>query len=272
VIELCETDCSIAIINEFVCEVFVMSSGLALLASADPIAIQQFSHALQQLSISPEVCQEEPAAIRLLKYRKFDAVIVDLRLGEEAGMILEEVRLSPSNRTAVTFAISKNDGEATAAVRKGSGFVFERPVSKESIRRILKPAFGLILRERRRYFRCPLSTSVSITGGMMPDVRCCCINISEGGIAVSTSVLLNPGECVKVQFTLPDHKAPFLAESRICWLRTGYLGVRFVSVSQVHKSELQGWLSRKLEEMLPDSVAGKFRPESRTEAGRNSGT
>jgi hypothetical protein len=32
-----------------------------------------------------------------------------------------------------------------------------------------------------------------------------------------------------------------------------------VSLSQEHKSELQGWLSPKLEEMLPEIVAGKFR-------------
>jgi ActR/RegA family two-component response regulator len=235
-----------------------MSIGLALLASADPVTIQQFSYALQQLSISPDVCQEVPAAIGLLKYRKFDAVIVDLQLGEQSGTILGEVRLSPSNRTAVTFAISSNDREATTAIRKGSGFVFARPLSKESIRRILKPAFGLILRERRRYFRCPLSIPVSIRRRTMPEVRCYCVNISEGGMAVGTSVLLSPGEDVQVEFTLPDHKAQILAESRICWLKTGHLGVRFVSFSQGNKSELQGWLSRKLEETLPDSVAENF--------------
>jgi diguanylate cyclase (GGDEF)-like protein len=231
--------------------------GLALLVSADPVAIQQLSHALQQSSISPDVCQEVPAAIRLLKYRKFDAVIVDLQLGEQSGMILGEVRLSPSNRTAVTFAISGSDAESTA-LRKKSEFVFERPLSAKSIEGTLKPAFGLILRERRRYFRCPLSIPVSVRRRTMPDVRCCCVNISEGGMAVSTSVALSPGEDVQVQFTLPDHKGPFLAESRICWLKTGYLGVRFVSFSQGHKSELQDWLSRKLEERLPDSVAVNF--------------
>jgi CheY-like chemotaxis protein len=258
VIELSETDCCVGILNEFVYEVFVMSIGLALLASADPLTIQQFSHALQQLSISPEVCQEVPEAIGLLKYRKFDAIIVDLRLAERSGMILDEVRLSPSNRTAVTFAISSNDGESTTAVRKGSGFVFERPLSKESIRRTLRPAFGLILRERRRYFRCAVAIPVSIRRRTMPEARCCCINISEGGMAVSTIVPLSAGEDVQVQFTLPGHKTPFVAESRICWLKTGLLGVRFVSFSQGHKSELQGWLSLKLEAMLPDSVAGKF--------------
>ena len=69
-----------------------------------------------------------PAAICLLNRRKFDAVIVDLQLGEKAGQILDAVRLSPANRTAVTFAISGSDAEDTA-IRKRSEFAFERPLS-----------------------------------------------------------------------------------------------------------------------------------------------
>jgi hypothetical protein len=49
-----------------------------------------------------------------------------------------------------------------------------------------------------------------------------------------------------------------LAESRICWWKTGHLGVRFLSLAPGRKSELQDWLSRKLEEMLPEFVAEKF--------------
>ena len=80
----------------------------------------------------------------------------------------------------------------------------------------------------------------------------------EGGMALSTFVPLIPGESVRVQFTVPDHKVPFSAESTICWSKTGPLGVRFVSISDEHKSKLQGWLSRKLEEMLPEFVAHQF--------------
>jgi CheY-like chemotaxis protein len=235
-----------------------MAIGLALLVSADPVTIQQFSHALQELSISPDVCQEVPAAVGLLNCRKFDAVIVDLQLGEQSGLILDEAHLSPSNRTAVTFAISGSDAEGPA-FRKRSEFVFERPLSTQSIRNTLKPAYGLILRERRRYFRCPISIPVVILRRTMPEVRCHSINISEGGMAVSTFVPLNTGECVQVQLTLPGHEVPFSAESTICWWKTGRLGVRFMSLSQEHKSELQGWLSQKLEETLPEFVAGKFR-------------
>ncbi len=235
-----------------------MAIGLALLVSADPVTIQQFSHALQELSISPDVCQEVPASIHLLNRRKFDAVIVDLQLGGRSGLILDEVRLSPSNRTAVTFAISGRDAEATAEFRKRSSFVFERPLSTQSIRGTLKPAYGLILRERRRYFRYPVAIPVTILRRSLPEVRCYSVNISEGGMAVSTFVPLSAGEDVRVQFTLPDHKVPFLAESTICWWKTGHLGIRFVSLSQERKSELQDWLSQKLEEMLPEFVARKF--------------
>ncbi len=237
-----------------------MAVGLALLVSTDPVAIQQFSCALQELCISPDVCQEVPAAFGLLNRRKFDAVIVDLQLGEQAGLILDGVRLSPSNRTAVTFAISGSDAEDTA-FRKRSEFVFERPLSTESIHNTLKPAYGLILRERRRYFRCPISMPVVILRQTMPEVHCQSVNISEGGMAVSTFVPLIAGEDVQVRFTLPGHIIPFSLESRVCWWKTGHLGIRFTFLSQVQKSELQTWLSRKLEQILPEGVAGEFRKQ-----------
>jgi CheY-like chemotaxis protein len=234
-----------------------MAMASALLVSADPITIQQFSLALRKLSISPEICKEAAGAVILSTRRKFDAVIVDLQLGEQCGLVLDEMRLSPSNRTAVTFAISGSNAESTA-FRKRTGFVFERPLSPQSIGSTLRPAYGLILRERRRYFRCPISSPVTIIRRNMPEVRCESVNISEGGMAVSTLVPLNAGEDVHLRFTLPNRKEPFLAESTICWLKTGQFGVRFVSLPLELKSELQEWLSRKLEETLPESIAHQF--------------
>jgi ActR/RegA family two-component response regulator len=157
-----------------------MAVGLALLVSADPVAIQQFSHALQELSITPDICREVPAAVGLLNRRKFDAVIVDLQLGDQSGLILDEVHLSTSNQTAVTFGIGDNDAAGTAAFRKKSQFVFERPLSAQSIHKTLKPAFGLILRERRRYFRYPVSMPVIIQRHSRQEIRCNGVNISGG--------------------------------------------------------------------------------------------
>ena len=235
-----------------------MPIGLALLVSADSTAIQQLSHALQEFSISPDVCREVPAAMHLLTHQKFEVVIVDLELGEQSGLILNAIQLSPANRTAVTFVITGTDSQATAAYQKMAGFAFERPLSAESIRRTLKPAYGLILRERRRYFRCPISVPVLIRRDTMPDVCGQSINISEGGMAVSTSVQFGIGQDVQVQFPLVGQKVPFSAASTVCWRKTEHLGVRFLTVPQESQSRLQVWLSQKLEDMLPESVAEKF--------------
>jgi hypothetical protein len=240
-----------------------MTMASALLVSDDSGTVQQFTLALRELSISSEICREATGAVRLLNGRKFDTVIVDLQLGDQCGLILDAVGRSASNRTAVTFGISGNKVDAIAAVRGRTGFVFWRPNSPQSIRSTLKPAYGLILRERRRYFRCPLSHPVTIARRNMPEVRCQSVNISEGGMAVSTLVPFDVGERVQIHFTLPDHTLPFVAESTICWLDTGHVGVRFVSLSPDRKSELQQWLSRKLEEMLPESIAREFQKVTR---------
>jgi DNA-binding response OmpR family regulator len=107
-----------------------MSIGNVLLVSADPVTIQQFSQALQELSIPPDVCRDVTLAVALLNRRKFDAVIVDLQIGEQSGRILDEVRMSASNRTAVTFAIRGSSAEGIA-YRKNSEFFFERPLSAQ---------------------------------------------------------------------------------------------------------------------------------------------
>ncbi len=235
-----------------------MAIASALLVSDDVGTIEEFKNPLRQLSISSDVCRDGPAAINVLKGRKFDAVIVDFQLGPESGMVLDELRLSESNRTTVTLGISGGEAASSVASRKKVGFIIERPLSPLSVRGALKAAYGLILRERRRYFRCPISVPVVILRPGVPAVRCDSVNISEGGMALSTFVLLKPGEKAQVQFTLPGHKAPFLVESSVCWCKTGHIGVRFMSLSPLSTSELQDWLAGKLEKALPDFVARKF--------------
>src|SRR6202044_2756324 len=121
-----------------------MAIASALLVSADLDIVRKFSLPLGEFSISPDLCQEAAGAVRLLNRRKFDAVVVDLQLGQQCGLILDGLNRSLSNRTAVTFAISSSDVDAIAAFHRRTVFVFGRPLSPQSIRNTLKPAYGLI--------------------------------------------------------------------------------------------------------------------------------
>ncbi len=230
----------------------------ALLVSNDATTIKQLRESMQQFDMSPEVCSDVPAALALLNQRKFEAVIVDLLLGAQANEVLDKVRRSPSNRTAVIFTVSEGDTETAGAFKAGTNFVLRRPLYSASIGRSLKVAYGLILRERRRYFRCPIEFPVAICRPGMPEIHGQTLNISENGIAIATSIPLLPGVKVQLHFALPGNDLRFVIGATTCWCKQSYLGLQFFSVSARLTSVLQEWLLHRLEESLPESLAQKF--------------
>jgi len=229
--------------------------GRVLLICNDSAAIQQVAESMQQFAIATEVCNEVSMALRLLHRQKFEAVIVDCGLGQ-AGELLEQLRLSPPNRTAVTFAITDPQ---TASLEIQPNFVMEKPLSADSVGRTLKAAFGLIVRERRRSFRCPVTIpAVILTNGK--EASCHVVNISEGGMAIAESPSLKPGGQLRVLFILPGQRDRFTVESEVCWYdEKGRAGLRSLTIPSEQKSALQGWLAAKLEEDLPEAVARQFR-------------
>jgi PAS domain S-box-containing protein len=232
------------------------SMGRALLICDDTGAIRQITDSMQQFAIEVEVCNETPMALRLLNRNKFEAVIVDFGL-EGAVEALQQIRLTPSNRTAVTFAVT--DAQTPASQELQSNFVIRRPLSPASVGRTLKAAFGLIVRERRRSFRCPIRVpAVILTDGR--EFNCQVINISESGMAIAGSPAIKPGELVKVVLTLPGQHDHFTIESEVCWYdEKGRAGLRSRLISSEQQSVLQEWLAAKLEEDLPEEVASQFR-------------
>lgn len=231
----------------------------ALLVSKDAATIKPISASMQQLAISTEICSEVSIAPFLLNRRKFGATIVDLGVGAQARTFLQKVRHSPSNRTSILFAIGDGEAETAVALEEGCNFVLRRPLTESLIKQNLRAAYGLILREHRRYFRCPVEVPVTLSRPGMTEIRAHAVNISEGGIAIITSALLKPGIAVRVECTLPGCAFPFAADSTICWCRKGHMGLQFTSLSAEIRAKLPDWLSRSLEKSLPESVASKFR-------------
>ncbi len=239
--------------------VSAVSIGCALVVSNDPGIVGPLTAGMQQFAITSEVCADAASATTLLNSRKFEAIMIDLKLGLQTLELLERVHRSPANQTAVTFAIT-DDVSATDRVEAQTNFLMERPLSEESVERTLKAAYGLIVRERRRYFRCPVEVPADVWKNDVEQIQCQTMNVSEGGVAVSTEVRLKPGALVGVQFTLPGQPTEITAESEICWYdERSRAGLQFKSLSAQQKSILEGWLSQKLEETLPESVASKFR-------------
>jgi PilZ domain len=230
------------------------SSGSALLVSSDPAAIEVLTICLEQLAIVPQVCVDIATAMRFLSRRKFEAVIVDFLIGDAAKAFLEEVRASAANKTAVTLAIIGTHPQ----VQTDTYFMLARPLSSASVTQTLRAAYPLIVRERRRNFRCPVTVPV-IMYWQDTQFRCETVNISEGGLAVKTSEALHPGALFRAQFVLPGLVSSSNAQCEVCWYNDqGLGGLRFVNLPVDQLAELQGWLALRLEENLPKSGAPSF--------------
>lgn len=240
--------------------------GKILLVSNDPQTIKQLTDCMRRFALFAEQRSEVSAAIERLNRAKFEAVIVDLQLGSQVEAVLEGVRNSPSNKHAVVFTVSDSDFETARAFRAGSTFILRRPLSAASIDLSLKAAYGSIVRERRRYFRCPVKIPVAILSAAMQTVHGHTVNVSEGGMSINITTSLRPGDPIQSQFILPGREFQFVLESAVCWTKEQEIGLRFTSLSLHWAAKLQTWLSDRLEETIPQPVRDKF---SKLPAGLN---
>jgi c-di-GMP-binding flagellar brake protein YcgR len=118
----------------------------------------------------------------------------------------------------------------------------------------------MVVRERRRYFRCPVEIPAFVRAQQPEDLLCQTVNISEGGIAIQAPVALDPDTPALVRFSLPGRTNQLFAETTVVWRdQAGLVGLQFQSLAAPQKSELQEWLARKLDETLPENVAALFR-------------
>jgi PilZ domain len=236
----------------------------SLLVSREPATIEQITDAMNRLAVATEVCVDIASALHVLSTKKFDAVTVDFELGETAPGVLGETRLSPSNRTAPTLAIIGSKSELPLAYCAGSNFVLERPLSAQSLDRTLAVGYGLIVRERRRYFRCRAKTSVVLRRVDIRHAQSHTVNISEGGMEITAApARLVPGMRVHAEFTLPGRMGKLTSACEIVWRdRRGHVGLRFRLLPLDQRCDLQEWLAKQLEKNFPESVAERFRQAS----------
>ena len=103
--------------------------GTALIVSEDAVATRQLAEAMQELALSVEVCVKVSDALDRVNHSKLEVVVIDFSFGNQAALVLQQVRGSASNRTAVTFAITSSSAETAHALRAGSSFALERPLT-----------------------------------------------------------------------------------------------------------------------------------------------
>lgn len=233
--------------------------GTALVVSGDAVATRQLAEAMQELALSVEVCIKVSDALDRVNHSKLEVAVIDFSLAKEATLLLQQLRGSASNRTAITFAITGSSAETAYALKAGSSFALQRPLTFDSIRHTLQAAYGLIVRERRRYFRHPISVPAAARRKEEPEIFGKTVNVSERGMAFIGSTPLMPGAEATMQFVVTDPRIAMTVECKVCWTNDkGSPACHFYScIPTLAPNGRHGW-GGKLEEQLPGPVSRRF--------------
>jgi CheY-like chemotaxis protein len=230
-----------------------------LLVSGDIQTIDTLCDFMEKLAMHVEVCSDIASAAGKLCHSKFDGIIVDFHDKAEALELLKKQREMTSYKSAVVIAILNNSDEMPSAFRAGASFVLVRPLSPTVLMRTLKASYPLMVRERRRSFRCPVQIPICISAGSRPEFMATSANISEGGMALTTTLALQVGERVDLRLTLPGLQETARINAEVCWSdNAGRVGMEFVQVPRAVKEQLVAWLADRLGESLLEEAVLKL--------------
>jgi CheY-like chemotaxis protein len=218
----------------------------ALIVTNSEVSSAMISSSLAQVAVAAETCAEAASCLKTISRKRFEVVFIDFAVGTALSAI-DDVRQSVSSRTSIVVAIVSNEAQLKQAFGHGAHFVLQQPLSRSSVDGVIRAGYGLIVRERRRYYRCPINIPVvayrKIEGAWQGRL----INVSEGGACIVAPVELAAGELVEINFSLSS-SAEVSAHCKVQWrTQDARAGLNFVELHGESREELQEWLAVQLD-------------------------
>jgi PilZ domain len=214
-----------------------------LLVSNNYHTLTAVSGGLKQVGASFDFAPTCEAGREYIGRRRVDGVIVDLGV-PGAHDLINSIRQGISNRGAVVFACLPKGENSPVAVVTGATYLLTDPLTPDSVAAHVSAARNAMLRERRRYFRYPLSLPVHLTSNGVVQ-RAMMSNLSEGGMAVYAPQPVEHPTMVEFAFELPSGHS-IAGKGSIAWANSeSALGIKFVFLRGQGEEILHKWLRER---------------------------
>jgi len=218
------------------------------LSFPNPDTLRVLQSALGKLDVRVQVCTGTEGAREIMAEKKFDAIIIDCDDLPGGTEVLQQVRQERRNKSSVSFAILNGINNVRSVFQMGAGFVLQKPITITNALRSFHAAYGLMHRERRRYFRMPVEIPAKLNYGNGREMQVRTCNLSEGGMAIQAAAAL-PNDLYRIQFTLPGTDITLSPKAELAWSdASGKAGIRFLELTLNAREQLENWLMQKMEE------------------------
>ena len=200
------------------------------------------SECFRQFGIEPVRVSSEPA--ERMRKEKFEACVLPLVNASESEDIMEAARGSRSNSRCVIYGVGGSAQDAMRFSKYGINAMFQEPLERPAMLKLVRATRLLVLHEFRRYVRIPVMTEVSIVGDGR-RVSATTIEMSSGGMSIKSAEDFSIGVPVEVSFalmTLPRVNVRAI----VSWNKPKSLGVRFDSNDE-RRLKVKTWIDSYLE-------------------------
>jgi CheY-like chemotaxis protein len=213
----------------------------ALLVSSDDSAADVLGRVLSSFEIAMDRSSDPETTLARIQQQKFDALIVDFDEPQLAQDVLAEAKKLGS--APLGIALVPDNQKVREILNSGAHFVLYKPIAEDAAKAGLRPAAGLLSRERRRAFRVPVQAPVEITIADGRKVDGILLDISETGMDVLTAEPQSDKAILSFHFQLPDGALEINARGEVAWANSnGQTGVRFLDLPDLVSAKLKEWL------------------------------
>jgi Tfp pilus assembly protein PilZ len=223
----------------------------ALLVSQDDSMVSTFIDVLKNFGVDAQKNVQRDGLPAELRTSKFEALVVDFDTLPASLPILPALRESPSNRHALIFAVATGNLQRKYALEQGANFVFQRPLVTKEIRQVIRLSYNLMVRERRRYFRCTVNIPAFIRSSSGSEIRGVIFNISSTGVAIKTSSSFNMGDEILIGFSLEGSEARVSAIGKVVWDdKHGKSGLSVRYSTPEMQRQVDNWLDSRFSDLM----------------------
>src|SRR6266849_2480101 len=183
--------------------------------------------------------------IGIFERQKFEACVLRL-YDPEADNILRAARNSPSNRRMVIYGIARNTQEALRFSSFGINAVFDEPLDRQKVLKVVRATHLLVIHELRRYVRVPVVAQAEVETGSR-TVPATTVEVSSGGMSLRCNTRLASTDPVRLTLALPGLPRMTL-RAFISWYREAdkVYGLRFDSTDE-RRHKIRNWIDQYLE-------------------------
>src|SRR5882724_2398499 len=182
---------------------------------------------------------------KLFERQKFEACVLRL-YDPEADDILRAARNSPSNRRMVIYGIARNTQEALRFSSFGINAIFDEPLDRQSVLKVVRATHLLVIHELRRYVRVPVVAQAEVETSAK-TVPATTVEVSSGGMSLRCNTRLTSTDPVRITLALPG-LPKMTVRAFISWYRDTdkVYGLRFDSKDD-RRLKIRSWIDQYLE-------------------------